>query len=139
MARHTQSSGKIIPIFTATAEAIDVDADERRQAPRQRVLKGAVAAYADRHMSIDCMVRDISATGARLKSAHAQMIPDTFDLIIELDGLEAECEVVWRKDGELGVRFLGAPRQMSPRRKQVISPVVGDKKPSLRRTKRSVT
>ena len=60
-------------------------------------------------------------------------VPNTFELIVELDGLEASCEVVWRKDREIGVRFLSAPRAVTPTRTQVVKALAPEQKPTLRR------
>ncbi|MGI9424789.1 MAG: PilZ domain-containing protein [Hyphomicrobiaceae bacterium] len=133
MSKSSQASAIIVPIFSHGSEAIAIDSDEQRAAPRRRVLKGAQAAFNDRHCSIPCVVKNISATGARVSSDLVPDIPDTFDLIIDLDGLEARCEVVWRKDKEVGVRFVGAPRKSSPRRHQVVDALVPSSKPSLRK------
>ena len=133
MSKTTRTSAAIVPIFSGGSEAIEIDSDERRIAPRRRVLKGAQAAFNDRHCSIPCIVKNISETGARVRSEHVPSIPDTFDLIIDLDGLEARCEVVWRKDKELGVRFVGSPQKSSPKRHQVVNALAPDSKPSLRR------
>ena len=68
--------------------------EEKRRGPRRRVLKGAIVAYNDRHSTMPCFVRDISDTGARLRMDCSMSPPDTFLLIIELDGIEVDCEVV---------------------------------------------
>jgi hypothetical protein len=60
-------------------------------------------------------------------------VPDTFELIIDIDGLEANCQVVWRSGTEVGVRFLGAPRKVAARRVQVINALVPQSAPTLRR------
>ena len=60
--------------------------------------------------------------------------PTHFELIIEVDGLEADCQVVWRKANEVGVKFLAAPRIVAVKRAQVISPLTPAKAPTLRRT-----
>ena len=135
MSKTTRNTATIVPIFTGGSEAIEieVDGDERRVAPRRRVLKGAQAAFNDRHCSIPCVVKNISDTGARVRSDNVANIPDTFDLIIDLDGLEARCEVVWRKDMEVGVRFVGSPQQSSPKRHQIVNALAPASKPSLRR------
>lgn len=96
-------------------------ATDKRRAQRRRILKGAVAAFSNRHCSIACIVRDISLTGARIRSEGSVNIPDTFELLIELDGTEADCEVVWRKGNEIGVRFRGAPRRVNPCRQQSLN------------------
>jgi hypothetical protein len=110
--------------------------DDLRIAPRRRMLKAGVVAYNDRHVTIPCLVRDVSATGARLRIEASVTAPDTFDLVIDLDGMEASCQVVWRKGADLGVRFLAAPRTVSAKRVQVISPLVPTQAPSLRRKPR---
>ena len=79
-------------------------------------------------------MRDVSATGARLRAESSVSIPDTFELIIEVDGLEADCQVVWRKANEVGVKFLAAPRIVAVKRAQVINPLTPAKAPTLRRT-----
>lgn len=125
-------ASNIIHLASAAAAATESVTD-RRRAPRRRVLKGAVAAFNDRHCTIPCTVRDLSATGARLKCDGSVNIPDTFELIVELDGTEADCEVVWRKANEVGVRFRGAPRRLTPRRQQIIELSVPDRSLTLRR------
>ena len=108
---------------------------EKRTAPRRRVLKGGFVSFNGRHSDFPCTVRDISAPGARLKVKDGVNIPSRFELLIELDGLEAQCEVVRREINEVGVRFLSAPRQGVPMRVQILSQSVSKVQPppSLRR------
>jgi hypothetical protein len=105
---------------------------DARVAPRRRVLKAGIVASNDRHLTVACAVRDLSATGARLRVGGSISVPNTFELIIEIDGLEADCEVVWRKADEVGVRFLAQPRAVAAKRTQVVTPLVPAKPPSLR-------
>ena len=107
--------------------------EEKRRAPRRRVLKGAIVAYNDRHSTISCAVRDISDTGARLRTDGAMNAPDTFLLVVELDGIEADCTVVWRRPPDLAVKFVGLPRKVTPKRRQVVGALVSGETPSLRR------
>jgi hypothetical protein len=95
-----------------------------RQSPRRRVLKSGVIAFNGRHCTLTCTVRDISGTGARIRVQSSVNIPDHFDLIIEMDGIEAECEVMWRRGSDVGVRFKGEQHKVKPRRMQVVSAVV---------------
>ena len=81
-------------------------------------------------------VRDMSATGARLRVEGSVTAPDTFELLIPLDGLEANCQVVWRSGADLGVRFLAAPRMVAAKRQQVICALTPAKAPTLRRKPR---
>jgi two-component system response regulator len=107
---------------------------ERRKAARRKLLKGGVIAFQARHATFPCVVRDLSDTGARLQiSQPAIPIPDRFDLIVELDGLEVPCHVVRRDQNGLGVRFLAAPSFVPPKRAQVVSAPVSGQKSSFRR------
>ncbi len=94
-------------------------------------------AYSGRHSTMYCVVRDISDTGARLQIPNAMQVPDTFELIIELDGFEAACEVAWRNETELGLKFVAEPQQVAPKRAQVISESIVEKKTSILRTGQS--
>lgn len=104
----------------------------RREA-RRRVLKAGIIAFNNRFATLTCMVRDLSEHGARLRVDNPMMVPSHFELIIELDGFEVDCELVWRHDNEIGVRFLCPPRQRTQPRKQVITAVVPASRSALRR------
>ena len=126
------------PQYDSTASEPDGQLSdwEQRRDPRRRVLKGATVAYNNRHCTISCMIRDISSGGARLSATSSVDIPDTFELIVELDGIEAECEVVWRYGKDIGVRFLSPLRHSAPKRDQVIAAARPQEKVSLRRKDR---
>ncbi len=104
-----------------------------RKASRRRVLKSGVIAFNDRFSALPCTVRDLSPSGAHLRVEGTTNVPNTFELIIELDGLEAQCEVAWRKGKEIGVRFSSAPRMVTPRRSQIVNALAPRQAPSLRR------
>lgn len=63
-----------------------------------RVMAGGGAQHA-------CIVRDISAAGARLLLPEAGGMPDTFTLALDPGGDPWTCRVVWRSLGEIGVTF----------------------------------
>ncbi len=137
LAAVAQNTGTVVHLHTAgnTALAANV-ADEARIAPRRRMLKSGKVAYSERHVTIDCLVRDMSATGARLRIEGSVTAPDTFELLIPLEGLEANCQVVWRSGADLGVKFLAAPRIVAAKRQQVICALTPAKAPTLRRKPR---
>jgi hypothetical protein len=104
------------------ADTLNGTADKRRLA-RHRILKGGLIAAAGHHTAVPCTVRDLTETGARLKLQDAAvLLREPFELLIEIDGLEAECQVVWRKGSEIGVSFLKV-RRGAPRRPQVLRPM----------------
>ena len=126
-------SSSVVQFRTTSSALAKPEEQEARVAQRRRVLKAGLVATNDRHLTRNCTIRDISDTGARLRMESSLVVPDTFELIVEMDGLEANCEVVWRSGTEVGVRFLGAPRKVAARRVQVINALVPQSAPSLRR------
>lgn len=103
-----------------------------RSDQRRKQLKAAIIAFQNRHSTIPCRLRDISNTGAKIE-VESPHVPDTFELLIELDGLECDCEVVWRKNNLIGVRFRTTPRTVEPKRIQVVAPTRPTQQASLRR------
>jgi len=77
-----------------------------RIAQRFRVNKPATIDYGgDKYQ---CMVRDISSTGAALEiSEFAQIVrrAKAFTLLIPEDRLRLSCRVVWQRDFRMGVAF----------------------------------
>jgi PilZ domain len=136
LAALAHNTGSVIHLHTVGNTALAPKSDDARIAPRRRMLKSGKIAYSDRHVTIGCTVRDISATGARLRLEGSVTAPDTFELLVPLDGMEANCEVVWRHEADIGVRFLGAPRTVAPKRAQVINALVPTQAPTLRRKPR---
>jgi hypothetical protein len=78
--------------------------NEKRIAPRHRVFKHGVLAF-DSGGSIDCTVRSLSATGARIDVFNPVGLPDNFVLVIESDHFSRPCHSVWSRDKQIGVAF----------------------------------
>jgi hypothetical protein len=78
-------------------------ANEKRIAPRRRVLKAAFVVISDKAPKIECTVRNLSDTGAALQFSTSFGIPAHFDVII--DGVRHRCRSVWRTDTKIGVAF----------------------------------
>ena len=77
---------------------------ERRRATRHRVLKGGRLAF-DGGGGVDCTVRNISQTGARVVVANPVGLPESFTLLIEVDHFTRQCHPVWSHDRHIGVAF----------------------------------
>ena len=85
----------------------EADWAEKRNAIRQRTLKqGRIAIKGVSTM--DCMIRNMSLTGARLAVSNASSLPDTFTLFIGSEGMKRDCEVMSRTGNSAGVRFTKA-------------------------------
>ncbi len=53
-----------------------------------------------------CILRDVSATGARIQVMTAAELPVEFVLALSAQGRpRRKCRVIWRNDKEVGVRF----------------------------------
>lgn len=86
---------------------------DKRASPRHRTLKGAHIVFNNGASTIDCIVRDLSETGARLKVTTVLGIPDLFDLLIEGEGIPRPCRVARRSNSEIGVSFTATPEAVS--------------------------
>jgi PilZ domain len=78
---------------------------EKRSAPRTRAFLKGKAIFNNRQSTLDCLVRDISATGARLEVSNAVLLPDAFDLYVAQKDTTMRARITWRRDGEIGVEF----------------------------------
>jgi len=79
---------------------------DRRDGSRQRVLKKALIVFNNGHSTVGCHILDISEVGAKLLPTDVASCPREFALKA-LTGEPRQCEVIWRRGGALGVRFLG--------------------------------
>jgi hypothetical protein len=77
--------------------------DETRRAPRHRVLKTGSITFGG--SAIDCVLRNVSKTGAALEVTSPIGIPDQFVLVVPADDSRHRCSVVWRKERRIGVAF----------------------------------
>lgn len=76
----------------------------KRIAPRHRVLKQGRLAF-DGGGAVDCMVRNLSETGARLEVVTPVGLPEIFTLQIPADKFARRCHAVWSHDKRIGVAF----------------------------------
>ncbi|MBE7202427.1 MAG: PilZ domain-containing protein [Parafilimonas terrae] len=78
---------------------------EHRREARQRVfLKGRIV-FNNGASSFDCLVRDLSATGARLMMSDATTLPEVFDLYIPQKDRTYRATLRWRREDGIGVIF----------------------------------
>jgi hypothetical protein len=84
---------------------------ERRLAARQRSFLQGRVYFNNRRASVDCLVRDISETGARLKFPAPVSTPDMVELYLPGKDETFRARVQWRVADEMGVGFVleGSP------------------------------
>lgn len=79
---------------------------ELRAKVRKRCFLGARIQFNNRRSSFDCLVRDLSASGARLEMSTFESMPDEFDLFIPQHDRHYRVKVMWRRNNLCGVSFL---------------------------------
>jgi hypothetical protein len=72
---------------------------ERRSYPRKRTLLGGRACFNERRSTLDCVVRNLSDTGALVLISDSVALPGAFDLEIDHLRRSYPAHVRWR-DGE---------------------------------------
>jgi len=77
--------------------------NEKRAAPRFKVLKGGTVATDDGR--IPCTVRNMSSSGAAVEFAQRVDLPETFTLVIENDRFSRRCRPVWSNARRAGMAF----------------------------------
>ncbi|WP_168990607.1 PilZ domain-containing protein [Aureimonas flava] len=84
------------------------DDNERRVAPRTRILKRGKILFNNRYSTFDCTVRNISATGALLTIDPAVPLPKLFEIRIGEDETVRSAKLVYRRDSFAGIHFIDA-------------------------------
>ena len=78
---------------------------ERRNTMRSRVLKGAKIIFGTSSV-IDCVVRNVTNTGARVQIANTVDLPEGLGLTFDGGYSIRPCKVIWRTVTETGIQFV---------------------------------
>jgi len=94
--------------YTIAVDQIVVG-DKRKSGRRRQFLRGFVR-LPQNNTAIDCLVRDISETGAKLRFRCTTPMPEFFELHIPSTGQLAKSKLRWNSGREVGISFesLGA-------------------------------
>ena len=96
-----------------TFETLDRETVEKREFARDPAKDLCEIRLSNREFAAGCMVQDISPTGARLLVSCGDL-PNRFLLVNHTRRTRQLCRLIWRQGGNLGVRFLTAPRPFEP-------------------------
>ena len=80
---------------------------DRRNSTRKRSLLNGRIVFNNRCSVIECTIRDISETGAKILFSHPTPIPAEFELDIPSKGPPVRARVMWSNGKECGVLFGG--------------------------------
>ena len=71
---------------------------------RNTFLRGTIYSAGNPHMP--CAVRELTLSGAQLVVASSAPLPQTFHLLVDSSGFEADCTVLQRSGDRVDVVFL---------------------------------
>ncbi|MBN9260817.1 MAG: PilZ domain-containing protein [Hyphomicrobium sp.] len=83
--------------------------EEKRIIRRQRVLKSGKIIFAEGNSVVDCIIRNLSVTGARLEVPTTVGLPSEFTLLDAHANRQYAAKVVWRRGETMGVEFTDPP------------------------------
>ena len=78
---------------------------ERRKSTRSRVLRGSKIVLGTASV-IDCVVRNVTNSGARVQIANTVELPEDLGLTFDGGFSVRPCRIVWRTVTETGVQFV---------------------------------
>jgi hypothetical protein len=81
---------------------------EQRRSERVKSFLRAQILYNNRMTTVDCLVKNISADGAKIEVAQTTSIPDAFDLYIPQKSKTYHARMAWRDATSIGVSFVAA-------------------------------
>ena len=76
---------------------------ERRAGPRKTVLMSGAIEFAG--STINCLISNISISGAAIEVTNPHDIPERFNLVFKADDAQIPCHVIWRQEERMGVAF----------------------------------
>ena len=79
--------------------------ERRKGTARRKTILGALVISRDGARVIDCMVRDLSDTGAKIRIVAGQAILPRHYLVVSKQPVAYDASIVWSKGSEVGVRF----------------------------------
>ena len=89
-----------------TRKSIGIDGEvfeDRRAEPRHRVFKGGSLSFNKGYGALECVVRNQSEHGARLRFGETSAVPPQFDLRVGGEDRVRRAHVRWRGLTDIGV------------------------------------
>ncbi|KQP41547.1 pilus assembly protein PilZ [Methylobacterium sp. Leaf104] len=79
--------------------------EHRRESRLRTFLKGRIV-FNKGASSMDCLVRDLSPSGARLALSETSTLPESFDLYIPQKDRTYRATLCWRRADGIGITFV---------------------------------
>ena len=84
----------------------DLSDGKSRVEHRQQVHKKGLISYVGGDLKVECEIRDLTSSGAKLRLTDDITIPSCFDLTVLPEETARKAQVCWRDNEELGIRFI---------------------------------
>jgi len=97
------------PVKADPVEAEATRLGDPRGESRQELRLQAICECTNPPQRVECMIVDITGSGARVEFTATDRIPDTFKLYVSSVNVVLECQVMWRKQNQLGVKHIIKP------------------------------
>ena len=81
--------------------------DQQRKVQRLRTLNGGRVMFNNRQSAYDCVIRDMSEEGCKIRFSQPTPLPPEIELFITKTGQLRPAQVRWNKKDEAGLVFTG--------------------------------
>jgi hypothetical protein len=88
----------------------------KRISNRSRVLKAAKLVSLNKWSVVDCTIRDMSETGARIICKDQLAVANEFRFLMPFENTIRNARVIWRREDALGIEFTSV-KERAPTRK----------------------
>ena len=78
---------------------------DRRTDTRERVIYGGVIATDAKNSKVDCVVRNLSGSGANIELSSSEEMPDEISIAIPKTGRSFLAKIVWWRANRAGLEF----------------------------------
>lgn len=93
-------------ISLSSANSLGFVGDERRTEHRRRILKGAIIKFNNGFGNLECVLRNLTSSGARISMGQTGGIPSRIQIHIAGERTAIEALVQWRTPRDIGLSFL---------------------------------
>lgn len=93
-------------IHLASAAQTKHEGVERRNEHRRRILKGAILKFNNGFGNLECVIRNLTSSGARVSMGQTNGIPSRLQIHISGERTPIEALVRWRTQRDIGLSFL---------------------------------
>lgn len=107
-----------IAVATVRTRPRASDGPCKRSSTRKQTSLPGLLTFPNMRLQVPCTISDMSGSGARLTLSPGTTrdlgdldhLPDRLTLHLRADRMQVDCEVRWRHQSSLGVRFLAPPK-----------------------------